>query len=126
MEISEFRKRMRDYVKGEQASLGDEEWWKLVTDLSLQVLAERARVKRERAQDNPVYQAWQARKEQASDVEVHRFSFKGSTMLLARHLVDHHDILPGAVEPWSSGLSQAAWAALDDLHRTAHTASKES
>lgn len=58
MKISEFRERMRDYVEGDQASLDDEEWWVQVTDLSLLVLAERARVKRERAQDNPMYREW--------------------------------------------------------------------
>jgi len=54
------------------------------------------------------------------DVEAHRFSFEGGTSLLARHLVDEHDVLPGTVEPYAGGLSQGAWIALDDLHRAAH------
>lgn len=54
------------------------------------------------------------------DVEAHRFTFEGSTTLLARHLVDEHDVLPGTVEPFASGVSQGAWVALDNLHREAH------
>jgi hypothetical protein len=46
VEISEFRERMRAYVTGDQSSLDDEEWWAQTTELSLLVLAERARVKR--------------------------------------------------------------------------------
>lgn len=59
------------------------------------------------------------------DVEAHRFTFEGSTTLLARHLVDAHDALFGAVEPYAGGLSQGAWVALDNLHRAAHETSKD-
>lgn len=61
MEISEYRERMREYVEGDKFWLDDEQWWAEVTDLALLVLAERTRVKRERAQANPVYRAWKER-----------------------------------------------------------------
>lgn len=104
MEISEFRERMRDYVEGDQAWLEDEEWWTQVTDLSLLVLAERARVKRERKRD----------------IEMHRFSFEGSTSQLATHLVRDHGLTIDNVREWSGGLTQGDWTALDVLHRDAH------
>lgn len=116
MEISEFRERMRDYVEGDQALLDDEEWWTQVTDLSLLVLAERARVKRERAQDNPVYREWKRKR----DVETHRFSFEGSTSQLAKHLVRDHSLAIDNVREWSDGLTQGDWTSLDVLHREAH------
>lgn len=193
MKISEFRERMRDYVEGDQASLDDEEWWVQVTDLSLLVLAERARVKRERAQDNPMYREWKRKQAERQrnaavnavpdkqrdvercpatwnpgvwpyttrcvlnanhnnylhhdrhgntftrnqppthdageyrdpstgevDVEAHRFTFEGSTGLLARHLIHDHGVPPRSVVHWSGGLTQGDWTALDELHRDAH------
>lgn len=126
MEISEFRARMRDYVVGDQSTLDDEEWWTQTTELSLLVLAERARVKRERGLANPVYRAWQAQKAQSPDVEAHRFSFEGSTTLLADHLTGEHGLPPNAVNRWRGGLSQGDWVALGQLHHAAHTVSKES
>lgn len=116
MEISEFRKRMRDYVEGDQAWLEDEEWWTQVTDLSLLVLAERARVKRERAQDNPVYRKWKRKR----DIEMHRFSFEGSTTQLALHLTSAHNVPEDIIFENSGGLTQGDWTALDILHREAH------
>lgn len=116
MKISEFRERMAAYVTGDQASLDDEEWWAQVTDLSLLVLAERARVKRERAQVNPVYREWKRKR----DVETHRFTFEGSTTLLAHHLRDDHGVDPDEVREWDGGLTQGDWNLLDVMHREAH------
>lgn len=126
MEISEFRERMKAYVVGDQATLDDEEWWAQTTDLALLVLAERTRVKRERARSNPIYRAWQERKAQplgneAPDVEAHRFSFEGSTSLLARHLIHDHGVPPGQVVQWSGGLTKGDWTAFDDMHRVKHS-----
>lgn len=145
MEIGEFRERVHALLtEPETAHLPDEVWWGRFGELLDDVLAARARAKRERAQSSPAYRAWQNRQiptaQQApkpsptraplrrpsrdAALEQHRFTFEGSTTLLARHLVDEHDALPGAVEPYAGGLSQGAWVALDDLHRAAHETPK--
>lgn len=54
------------------------------------------------------------------DVEAHRFTFEGSTGLLARHLIHDHGVPPRSVVHWSGGLTRGDWVTLDDLHRKAH------
>lgn len=54
------------------------------------------------------------------DVEAHRFSFEGSTTLLARHLVNDHRAPRNTVRQWENGLSRGDWTSLDTIHRAAH------
>lgn len=52
--------------------------------------------------------------------EEHRFSFEGSTSLLATHLVEEHGLSESSVADYRGGLTQGHWSALDDLHIKAH------
>lgn len=58
-------------------------------------------------------------------LEAHRFSYEGSTSMLARHLVETHGLEQEAVQDYDGGLTQGHWIALDDLHVDAHKGPQE-
>lgn len=58
-------------------------------------------------------------------LERHRFSYEGSTTLLARHLIEDHGVPESALAQWSGGLTQGDWIALDNVHHSAHTEMRE-
>lgn len=53
-------------------------------------------------------------------LEAHRFEFEGSTIGLARHLVEVHGVPGTTVARWGNGLDQGSWVALDGLHQEEH------
>lgn len=118
-ELRKLRDAVYDLATDDGEVLDDEAWYDRLWELLDPVVDARAH----RALDAPTHDAGEYRDPDTGgvvDVEAHRFTFEGSTTLLARHLVDEHDALPGAVEPYAGGLSQGAWVALDDLHCAAH------
>lgn len=105
-ELRKLREAIFDLAtSAADAHLDDEAWYDRLWELLDPVVDVRAH----RALATP-----------SDDVEAHRFSFEGSTSQLAQHLVEAHDVLPGAVEPYAGGLSQGAWVTLDDMHGEAH------
>ena len=121
-ELSDLRLAVRNLsLDADEAGMDDEAWYDRLWILLDPVIDARAyRALAIHTHDAGEYRDPSTGEVLDRELEAHRFSFEGSTTLLARHLVDEHDVLLGAVEPYAGGLSQGAWIALDDLHKGAH------